>query len=97
MTNTHRIRNCLAKIKGNGLWIFQENGINEVVAQASNNLLFDLGDWRPCVNGMSFEALDKQEAEGLKLSFEEEEVFSVFLDLNEDKTPSLDGFSMAFQ
>lgn len=45
---------------------------------------------------MSFEVLHDQEARKLEKPFLEEEVFAALLELNGDKAPGLDGFSMAF-
>lgn len=64
------------------------------MAWAFHILLFDLGDWILSIKGISFKALDVQEAEKLELPFLEKEVFSALSNLNGDKAP--DGFSIVF-
>ena len=44
---------------------------------------------------MYFDILDMQKGKKLKELFPKKEVFSAFLDLNENKALSQDGFSMA--
>ena len=95
INNVHKRINFITKIKVNVDWLTKENKIKERVAWAFHILLFDLGDWIPCINGISFKALDVQEAEKLELPFFEEEVFSALSNLNRDKGPN--GFSIVFQ
>lgn len=45
---------------------------------------------------MLFKTLESWEANGLEVPLSAEEVFFVLLELNGDKVPSLDGFSLAF-
>ena len=44
MANSHRRRNCLSKIKINGIWLTEEQDIKGGVVSAFKNLLTDLGD-----------------------------------------------------
>lgn len=59
-------------------------------------MLSNPGVWRPSVDGMPFKALERQEVDGFEVSFSKEEVFCAFLELNRDKAPSFDRFSLAF-
>ena len=66
------------------------------IVQAFQILLLESGDWHPSISGMDFVALNRQDAAKLEEPFTKEEVFNALSALNGDKTPGLDGFSMAF-
>ncbi|RVW20870.1 hypothetical protein CK203_109262 [Vitis vinifera] len=53
------------------------------------------GDWRPGIEGLSFEALEEEEARNLD-GVSLEEVLGALLELNGDKAPGPEGFSMNF-
>ncbi|RVX23146.1 hypothetical protein CK203_000906 [Vitis vinifera] len=72
MTNAHKRRNWLAKIKINGSWFSEEHEIKEGGA---------IGD---------------EDAAKLEETFNEKKVFSALFELNRDKAPGPDGFSIAF-
>ena len=96
MANAHRRRHQLAKIKINGRWVSEESEIKEGVVRAFQVLLFEIGEWRPTINELSFEVLGEQDAANLEVPFFEEEVFTALSELREDKAPGPDGFPMAF-
>lgn len=52
---------------------------------------FNLRDQRPNINKMSFETLDLLEGEQLRM-FSKEGVFNTLSEVNEGKTPGVDGF-----
>jgi hypothetical protein len=52
--------------------------------------------WRPRVDGISFSSIDADGCLWLERGFEEQEVWEVVREMNEDKAPGPDGFSMAF-
>lgn len=66
------------------------------MVQAFQVLLSETGEWRPIVNGLSFEVSGNQDAAYLEVLFSEEEVFTALSDLNGDKAPGPDGFPMTF-
>lgn len=70
--------------------------MKEGVVGAFKTLLFEEGGWRPGVEGLSFEVLEELEARRLEGVFSEEEVLGALLELNGDKAPGPNGFSMAF-
>ncbi|XP_075636474.1 uncharacterized protein LOC142608662 [Castanea sativa] len=53
-------------------------------------------EWRPSVEGLDFDQIREVERGWLERSFEKDEILSVVRDMEGDKTPSLDGFPMAF-
>ena len=64
--------------------------------RAYQNLLLDLGGWRPCLNSLEFDSIGVEEAARLEEMFSMEEVSLALSDLNGDKAPGPDGFSLAF-
>ena len=96
MANSHKRRNCLSKIKINGTWLIEEHEIKGGVVGAFKDLLTDLGDWHPSMEGLDFNRIDVEEAARLEEVFSEEEVFFALLDLNGDKAPGPDGFPLSF-
>jgi hypothetical protein len=52
--------------------------------------------WRPEIDGLSFQAIGVDEGSWLESDFEESEVFEVVKNLNGDKAPGPDEFSLGF-
>ena len=96
MANSHRRRNCLSKIKINGTWLTKEQEIKGDVVGAFKNLLTDPSDCHPSMEGLDFNRIDVEDAARLEEAFTEVEVFSTLSDLNGDKAPSSNGFSLNF-
>ena len=59
-------------------------------------LLSETAEWRPRCNGLQVGVLEGENATMLEAPFSEEEVFGALSDLNGDKAPGPDGFTMAF-
>ncbi|RVW54239.1 LINE-1 reverse transcriptase-like [Vitis vinifera] len=53
-------------------------------------------DWKADIEGLQLEQLNQQEAENLEQPFSEEEIHSALMEMNGDKAPGPDGFTMAF-
>ena len=64
MVNVHRRRNQMDRIKINGRWITEDNGIKEEECRAFQKLLSAIDEWRPNLSGLSFERLGSMEVEG---------------------------------
>ncbi|RVW65755.1 LINE-1 retrotransposable element ORF2 protein [Vitis vinifera] len=96
MANSNRRRNCLKKIKINGTWLSEEHDIQRGVVRAFKDLLSDSGGWRPCCNNIEFDSIGDEEVARLEECFSGDEVFLALSDLNGDKAPGPDGFSLAF-
>ncbi|RVW78519.1 putative mitochondrial protein [Vitis vinifera] len=96
MANSHRRRNCLSKIKIDGVWLTEEQEIKGGVVGAFKDLLTDPGGWHPSMEGLDFNRIGDEEAARLDEVFSEDEVFLALSDLNGDKAPSPDGFPLSF-
>ena len=59
-------------------------------------MLIDPGGWRASPEGLLFSRLGDREASDLEVSFIEEEVLSVLLDLNGDRASGSDDFVVVF-
>nr|CAN79565.1 hypothetical protein VITISV_003827 [Vitis vinifera] len=55
-----------------------------------------MGEWRPSINGLLLKSLSIENSVKLEEAFTEKEVFEALMDLNRDKAPRPDGFSLAF-
>ena len=53
-------------------------------------------EWRPFVEGLEFDQIGEVERGWLERSFEKDEILLVVRDMEGDKAPGPDGFSMAF-
>jgi hypothetical protein len=70
--------------------------IKEHIVQYYNNLYFENCSWRPRVEGLSFLSIDGDESIWLERAFEEKEVWDVIRDLNGNKAPGPDDFTLVF-
>ena len=95
MTNSHRRRNFKGKIKIEGRWVKEESEIRKGVVDAFQSLLVDLGGWRPNFSSVALSKIESEFATKIEEPFSDE-VFAALFELNGDKTPDLDDFSMDF-
>ena len=96
MTNAHRRRNQMNRIKVNERCLTEESEIKEEVSRTFQGLLIDPGDWKPSIDGLNFERLEEVDVERLEKLFSEEEVFEALVGCCGEKAPGPNGFSMAF-
>ena len=96
MANAHRRNNSLDKIKINGVWLTKEQDVREGIANAYHQMLSENAKWKADIRGLQLDHLSLQEAENLELPFSKEEVRSAFMEMNGDKTPGPNGFTVAF-
>jgi hypothetical protein len=95
VANSHRKFNQIDSLTINGAISRNFVEIKEHIVQYYNNLYFENCSWRPRVEGLSFLSMDAEESIWLERAFEEE-VWDVIRDLNGNKAPGPDGFTMAF-
>ena len=52
--------------------------------------------WKADIGGLQLDQISQQEAETLERPFTEEEIYVALMEMNGDKAPGPDGFTMAF-
>ena len=96
MTNAHRRNNSLDRIKINGVWMTEDQEVREGIVNAFQHLLLEEPGWRADIEGLHLNRLNSREAEVLEMPFTEEEIYAALMDMNGDKAPGPDGFTVAF-
>ena len=96
MANSHRRYNNMERVVVDGVVYEDDSVIRAKVVQFYESLYQELESWRPTVNGLDFEVISSEERDMLERSFTSEEVLQVVKDLQGDKAPGPDGFTMAF-
>ena len=66
------------------------------LVQFYKNLYKEIEGWRPLVEGLEFDRIGNLERVWLERKFEREEILQVVSDLDENKAPGPDEFTMAF-
>ena len=96
MAKANRRGNQITKMRINGVWITEEIELKQGIVEAFKSLLSETGEWRARLDGLSFQTINEEEVARLELPFTIDEVFTPLNDLNGDKAPGPDGFTMAF-
>jgi hypothetical protein len=96
MANSHRRRNQIKCIEVEGIRYEEESDIRDQVVQFYSTLYQENEEWRPKVDGLSFATIGAEANSRLERPFDKEEVTQVLKDLEGDKAPGPDGFTMAF-
>ncbi|XP_034674249.1 uncharacterized protein LOC117905435 [Vitis riparia] len=96
MASAHRRNNSLERIKINGEWLLEEQEIREGIANAFKNFLSEDKGWKADIGGIQLEQISHQEAENLERPFSEDEIHAALMEMNGDKAPGPDGFTLAF-
>ena len=96
MANAHQRNNSLDIIKINGVWMTKEQEVREGIVNAFQHLLSEELGWRADIEGLHLNRLNSCEAEVLELPFIEEEIHSAPMEMNGDKAPGPDGFTVTF-
>ena len=66
------------------------------MCRAYQTLLLENQDWRQRIEDLQFHVMGTKRSRSLEVPFLEEEVFEALCSLSNDKTSSIDGFTMAF-
>ena len=59
-------------------------------------LLTEDSEWKTDIGGLNLNQISQQETDTLEFPFMEDEVHSTLMDMNGDKAPGPDDFTMAF-
>ena len=96
MANSHRRFNHLRTLEVDVVVFEEKSEVTNQVVQFYKNLYKGIEGWRPFVDGLEFDRIGEMERVWLERKFEREEILQVVSDLEGDKIPSPDGFTMAF-
>ena len=79
-----------------GVLFEEESDVTDQVVDFYKRLYQELETWRPIIDGLEFAFLDKTERSMLEREFEKEEIIEALKEVEGDKAPGPDGFTMAF-
>ena len=96
MANFHRRFNHLRTLEVDGVVFEEESEVINQVVQFYKTLYKETEGCRPFVEDLEFDRIGDVERVGLERKFEREEILQVVRDLEGDKAPGPDGFTMAF-
>jgi DNA phosphorothioation-dependent restriction protein DptG len=96
MANSNRRCNYMHKVEVDGIVHETDKEIRDNVVSFYEELYQETENWRPSVDGLDFHSIGAAKSFHLERKFDREEVFQVLKDLQGDKAPGADGFSMAF-
>ena len=74
----------------------EDQEVREGIVNAFQHLLSEEPGWRADIEGLHLNRLNSYETEVLELLFTEEEIHSILMEMNGDKAPGPDGFTVAF-
>ncbi|XP_065639159.1 uncharacterized protein LOC112036069 [Quercus suber] len=96
LANSHRRANHIRSIEVDGVLYEDESAVKSQVIQFYQNLYTETGMWRPTVDGLEFACIGEDERLSLEREFSREEVTQALMEMEGDKAPGPDGFTMAF-
>ena len=96
IANANRRNNYLDRIKIDGVSLSEEQEVREGVANAYQQMLSQEAGWQADIGRLCLDQISQQDAKNLESPFSEEEVHSALMEMNEDKAPGPDGFTVAF-
>jgi hypothetical protein len=96
MANSHRRNNYMERVEVDDTVFEVESEVRAKVVQFYVSLYQEQESWRPTVDGLDFDMISEEEQALLERKFDREEVLQVVKDLQGDKAPGPDGFTMAF-
>ena len=94
--NSHKRFNTIDNLLVEGELTSDPNSISTCISHFYKQLYSENEGQRPVLDEVEFSMIFEEEAAWLDGPFEEEEVYGVIQGCNGDKSPGLDGFSMAF-
>jgi hypothetical protein len=86
----------MKKVEVEGIVHENDVDIRENIVCFYENLYQEKEAWRPTVEWLDFLSIGAEDRTHLERKFDRVEVFTVLKDLQGDKAPGPDGFSMAF-
>ena len=95
MANSHRRGNHITKMKINEVWVSKEVEMKQGIVGGFKTLPSNTREWRANLDGLTFQRITEDEVTRLEIPFTIDEVFIALSNLNGDKAPSPDGFTLA--
>ena len=96
VANSHRRTNHIRGIKVDGVLYEDEKEVWAKVVHFYQNLYTESDTWRPSMDGLEFASIKEDEQLELERDFSKEEVVKVLQEMEGDKAPGPDRFTMAF-
>ena len=96
IVNSNRRRNFMEKLEVDGTLYSLESDIRDKVVQCHTSLYTEKEAWRPFVDDLPFSMIGELDWNMLITRFERDEILQVIIDLQGDKSPGPNGFTIAF-
>jgi hypothetical protein len=96
VANSNKRNNAIESVSINGSLSSDANEINAHIVQFYTQLFTKSCSRRPIPDGLLFKSIGSEESLWLERDFEENEVLEVIKELQGDKSPGPDGFSLSF-
>ena len=84
------------RIKINRIWLSEEQEVRTRIADAFKQLLTEDSERKAEIGGLNLNQISQQEAKILEFPFSKDEIHLALMDMNGDKAPSPDGFTVTF-
>ena len=94
--NSHRRSNHIRGIEVDGVLYEDEEELRSKVVNFYQRLYTESDTWHPSMDGLEFASIEEDERLELERDFSKEEVVKVLFEMEDDKAPGTDGFTMAF-
>ena len=95
IANSRRRSNHIRGIEVDGVLYEDEEEVRSKVVNFYQRLYIESVTWRPSMDGLEFASIEEDEQLELESDFSKEEVVKVLHEMEGDKAPGLDGFTMA--
>ena len=87
----------MGRIKVNGEWLVEEQEVREGVVNSFQQMLSEDMVWQADIGNIQVGCISQQEAESLEIPFAEIEIHAALMEMNGDKAPGPDGFTVSFR
>ena len=96
VANSHKRTNHIQGIEVNDVLYEDKEEVQSKVVHFYQSLYTESDSWHPSMDGLEFSSIGEAERLGLESDFSKEEVVKVLQEMEGDKAPGPDGFTMAF-
>ena len=96
LANSHRNANQIKRIEVDVVLYEDESNVHSQIVLFYQGLYKETEVGRPTMDGLDFACIEEDERLSLEKEFTKEEVIQVLREMEGDKAPGPDGFTMAF-